>query len=73
MLSGATPSLRVRALRRGVPGVGPGGLVYSYSIYPYSAHTAEEPVGDGPRGRCYDLVKKYLLSEAWAGKGLKQG
>jgi hypothetical protein len=21
-------------------------------IYPYRAHTAEEPVGDGPRGRC---------------------
>ena len=23
------------------------------SIYPYRAHTAKEPVGDGPRGRCY--------------------
>ena len=26
------------------------------SIYPYRAHTAEELVGDGPRGRCYGPI-----------------
>ena len=52
MLSGATPSLRVRALK-------PYGKVWVQvrlgivSIYPYRAHTshtAEEPVGDGRVG-----------------------
>ena len=32
-----------------------------YSFYPYRAHTAEEPVGDGPRGRCYRPVNPNLL------------
>ena len=41
------------------------------SIYPYRAHTAKEPVGDGPRGRCYGLVEKLILSDKWVGKGLK--
>ena len=38
------------------------------SIYPYRAHTAEEPVGDGPRGRCYGLVEKLILSDISGGE-----
>ena len=42
------------------------------SIYPYRAHTAEEPVGDGPRGRCYGPVNPVSLSANRVGRGLKQ-
>ena len=34
---------------------------YIVTIYPYRAHTAEEPVGDSPRGRCYGPVNPNLL------------
>ena len=32
--------------------------------------TAEEPVGDGPRGRCYGPVNPIILSDDRVGKGL---
>ena len=41
------------------------------SIYPYCAHTAEEPVGDGPRGRCYGPVNPGNIVCYQGGKGLK--
>ena len=41
------------------------------NIYPYRAHTAEEPVGDGPRGRCSGIVNPGVLSNTSVGKGLK--
>ena len=43
------------------------------SIYPYRAHTAEEPVGDGPRGRWDGPVNPNSLSAIRVGKakGLK--
>ena len=39
------------------------------SIYPYRAHTAEEPVGYGPRGRCYGPVNPNPLSRVRVGSG----
>ena len=39
------------------------------SIYPYRAHTAEEPVGDGPRERCYGPVNLGLLEGKQTGVG----
>ena len=38
------------------------------SIYPYRAHTAEEPVDDGPRGRCYGPVNSLHLRGEAGGK-----
>ena len=35
------------------------------------AHTAEEPAGDGPRGRCYGPGDPGILSDTRVGKGLK--
>ena len=40
---------------------GPGGLRI-VSIYPYRAHTAARPVGDGPRGRCYGPVNQCHIT-----------
>ena len=46
-----------------VEGVGLHRRLGIVSIYPYRAHTAEEPVGDGPRGRCYGPVNPTSLEE----------
>ena len=37
------------------------------STYPYRAHTAKDPVGDGPRGRRDGPEEKLLLSEFISG------
>ena len=42
------------------------------SIHPYRAHTAEEPVGDGPRGRCYGPVNPNRVEHDQGGKGVNK-
>ena len=43
---------------------------YIVSIYLFYAHTAEEPVGDGPRGRCYGPVNPGPTVWDQGGKGV---
>ena len=53
------------------PGVGPGGSGIVI-IYPYRAHTAEEPVGGGPRRRCYGHVNPGSVEHYQGGKGVNK-
>ena len=42
------------------------------SIYPCRAHTAEEPVGGGPRRRCYGHVNPGSVEHYQGGKGVNK-
>ena len=48
-------------------------VTLGHTLYPYRAHTAEEPVGDGPRGRCYGPVNQCHIRCDMGGKGVKFG
>ena len=75
MLSGATPSLRVRALLYVyVEGVASreGGLVEPIVIiYPYRAHTAAEAVTGAFPGLSGDIVEKSMVKHTLGGAGGK--